>query len=180
MRRRPLLALSLPLASIACVLGHTAGYLLAGHDDDGAQHGYLVHLPLVLGVLGGAVLVSLGARACGGLRGRLAAWPFALVGPVAFVVQETSERLVGGVSLTGLADAAVLIGVAAQLPLAYLALRIGRALLAVADAIRSVLTRAGATRLRAPIRATAVAAILVPRPAVSHAGFGRAPPCRRA
>ena len=76
---------------------------------------------------------SLALRVTGRLHGRPAAWPFALVPPLAFGAQELIERLVAGLPAHAVFEPAVYVGLAAQAPVALAAYLAARALLRVAD-----------------------------------------------
>jgi hypothetical protein len=96
-------------------------------------HGYMSALPLVLGVAGAVVALSLAASVADAARGRgvraLPPWAFALLPVVGFALQEYIERWLawGFVPWSAALQPTFLIGVALQLPfgvLAYLAARL--------------------------------------------------------
>lgn len=102
-------------------------------------HGYLSRLPLVLGVAGAIALLSLLLSAADAARGRparaLPAWAFALLPPLAFVLQEFLERSLHLGTFawqTALAPTFVP-GLALQLPFALLAYVGARLLLRAAE-----------------------------------------------
>ncbi len=179
MRQRALLAFSLPLALAGCLAGHAAAYALAGSSrQDALVHGYLAYAPLALAVCVVVLGLALALRLTGRLEGRPAAWPFALLPPVAFVAQELLERIGAGVPAHTALEAPVYVGLAAQLPVAMLAYLAARALVRIAD---------DAARALVPSKP------LVPRPATMPAlvpapkllgtplaldRLGRAPPGR--
>ena len=134
-RTRALLALSVPLAAGGCLLGHAAGYALVGMSRRDAQlHGYLSFAPQFLAICAALLAAALALRISGRLRGRIAAWPFALLAPLAFSAQELIERLVAGLPAHAVLEPAVFVGMAAQVPIALAGFFVARALLRVADA----------------------------------------------
>jgi hypothetical protein len=134
MRTRALLSLSIPLAAVGCLIGHAAGYALVGTSSrDARLHGYLSFAPLFIAICAALVAASLALRLSGRLSGRIAAWPFALLPPLAFCAQELIERLVAGLPAHAVFEPAVFAGLAAQVPIALGALLAARALLRVAD-----------------------------------------------
>lgn len=143
MQKRALLALSLPLAAIGTLAGHTAGYALVGTShEDRLVHGYLSFAPQFVAVCLACVALALLLRIGGRLQGRPAAWPFALVPPLAFLGQELIERLVAGLPAHAVLEPAVFAGLAAQLPIALLGFLAARALLRIADeAVRTLAPR---------------------------------------
>ncbi len=171
---------------------HSLGYRLAIPDpharaDALAQsgHDYFGYLPFALAVSIGvlfAALVLQGLRAFRGERQRPAMSPLiVLLPPIAFVVQELSERLIhtGHVPLTTIVEPAFLFGLALQLPFAFAALLLAWVL----DSAARVVGRALATPpqptfpafVPLPVRVAAA-----PRPAGLARGYGeRAPPVLR-
>lgn len=134
MRKHALLSLSLPLTAGGCLAGHAAGYAVVGMSSrDARMHGYLALAPQFLAVCAALVVASLALRFTGRLRGRPAAWPFAILPPLAFCTQELIERLVAGLPAHAVIEPAVLVGLAAQLPIAYLAYLAARWLLRAVD-----------------------------------------------
>jgi len=145
---------TLPVVVAGWLAAHIVAYMLA-EPDAGARagrlaesgHGYSEHLPLAgLGLLA-AVVVGGALRALAAATGQRSRPPsprlFALLPPVAFVVQEHLERLVhdGALPLATALEPAFLLGLLLQLPFALLARvvaglllqtveRLGRALLA--------------------------------------------------
>jgi hypothetical protein len=134
MQKRGLLALSLPLAAIGTLAGHAAGYALVGMSHrDAVVHGYLSFAPQFVAICLACVALALMLRIGGRLQGRPAAWPFALVPPLAFLGQELVERLVAGLPAHAVLEPPVFAGLAAQLPIALAGYLAARALLRVAD-----------------------------------------------
>lgn len=179
MRSRALLALSVPLAAAGCLTGHAVGYALAGTSArDAAVHGYLGHAPQFLAACLALVAAVVSLRAAGRLEGRLSALPFAVLPPLAFCLQELLERLLGGVPVHSVVEPAVLVGLAAQLPLALAAFLVARALLRCADTLRETLVRGSPPSLGRPVLIVAAAAVST-RVVPPHASrLGRAPPAR--
>ena len=97
MRRHALLSLSVPLAAVGCLIGHAAGYALVGMSRRDTQiHGYLSLAPQFIAICAAVLVAALALRLSGRLPGRVAAWPFALLPPLAFCAQELIERLAAG------------------------------------------------------------------------------------
>jgi hypothetical protein len=176
-RKHALLSLSIPVAAAGCLTGHAVGYALVGMSRrDAHVHGYLSFAPQFLAICAALVAASLALRLSGRLTGRVAAWPFALLPPLAFCAQEVIERLAAGLPAHAVFEPAVFVGLAAQLPIALLAFLAARALLRVTDA--------AARALRPLPPAPPLATLLLAPPAsVAFAGtsfgfdrHGRAPP----
>jgi hypothetical protein len=180
-QKRALLALSLPLAAIGTLAGHAAGYALAGTSHEDARvHGYLSFAPQFVAVCLACIALALLLRVGGRLQGRPAAWPFAIVPPLAFFGQELIERLVAGLPVDAVLERAVFVGLAAQLPIALIGFLAARALLRVVDEAVSALAPRPVIAPRRELDSTPR-----PRPALisSHLAFdrlGRAPPRRTA
>jgi hypothetical protein len=176
-RNRALLALSLPLAAAGCLAGHAAGYAIVGMSRQDARiHGYLGFAPLFLAGCVAFVALALALRLTGRLQGRPAAWPFALLPPLAFCAQELIERLAAGLPAHAVFEPSVYVGLVAQAPIAFLGLVAARALLRVADE---------AARALAPGRAFALCPAPLPlasvrpsraRTPLAFDRLGRAPP----
>lgn len=179
MRKRALLALSVPLAAAGCLAGHAAGYALVGMSrQDVRIHGYLGYAPQFLAVGAAFVTVALALRVSGRFKGRPAAWPFALLPPLAFVAQELIERVVAGLPAHAVLEPAVYAGLTAQVPIAFLAYRAARALLRVADAAGRALTPASRLTLGpSPVAVPAPVPALA-RTTLAFDRLGRAPPRR--
>jgi hypothetical protein len=102
-------------------------------------HGYLVQLPIALGIAGAVTLVSLLVAALDAARGRraraLPAWAFAVLPPLAFVVQEVLELSLhmGTLGWRAVLEPTFLPGLALQLPFALAAYVAARLLLRAAE-----------------------------------------------
>ena len=89
--------LALPLMAAGSLAAHAGGYRLAifdGHhrarDLELTGHSYLDHLPLLAALIAAFGIVALALAATDTVRRRprpLAAWPFALLPPLSFVLQ---------------------------------------------------------------------------------------------
>jgi CDP-diglyceride synthetase len=148
-------------------------------------HAYLGYVPLALSVSFGVLVAGLALHAAAGFRGEtrrpLASPLIVLLPPIAFIVQEFTERLVhtGHVQWTVVVQPAFLLGLAFQLPFALAALLIAWALDSAARAVGRAL---GSRPLRTfqifvpePVRVVAV-----PRTVGLARGYGeRAPPLAR-
>jgi hypothetical protein len=178
-RQRTLLAVSIPLAAAGCLAGHAAGYALVGMShEDALAHGYLAYAPHFLAACVAVLVLALVLRLAGRLQGRPAAWPFALLPPLAFAAQELLERIGAGLPAHAALEPAVYAGLAAQLPIAALAYLAARALLRAADAAARALARRGPTPLRpSPPLVPAAVAVLLSAP-LALDRLGRAPPRR--
>jgi hypothetical protein len=178
-RKHALLALSLPLAAAGCLAGHAAGYALAGLSRRDAHiHGYLGYAPQFLGVCVALVALVLALRVTGRLRGRPAAWPFALLPPLAFCAQELIERLAAGLPAHAVLEPAVYVGLAAQLPLGLAAYLAARALLRAADAAAHALTPTLGFPLRPALLPVPAEEPGLTRSPLVFDRLGRAPPRR--
>ncbi len=179
MRRRGLLGLSLPLGAAGCLAGHAAGYAIVGTSAQDARiHGYLAFAPLVLAVCVALVVLALALRLAGRLEGTVAAWPFAVLPPIAFLAQELAERLLAGLPAHAIAEPAVFAGLAAQAPVALAAFLLARLLVRVTDSAAEALARPSRLALPAlslpllrPVAAPGRAPLAFDR-------LGRAPPLR--
>ena len=180
-QKRALLAFSLPLAAIGTLVGHAAGYALVGTSHQDARvHGYLAFAPQFVAVCLACIALALLLRVGGRLQGRPAAWPFAIVPPLAFLCQELIERLAAGLPVHAVLERAVFVGLAAQLPIALLGLLAARALLRVADeAVSTFAPRPViAPRLELGTMPRALPVLIPSRLAFDR--LGRAPPRRTA
>ena len=177
MRKRALLAFSLPLAAAGTLAGHAAAYALVGASRrDELAHGYLVYAPQFLALCVAVLALALSFRVAGRLQGRPAAWPFALIPPVAFLAQELIERLAAGLPAHAVLEPAVYVGLAAQLPIALLGFLVARALLRVADETSRALAVRPAFSTRPAPFAVAVALPFLPPVRLAFDRLGRAPP----
>lgn len=137
-------ALTLPLMLGGIEAGHALAYQLVYPQVDGrvliaTGHAYLAWLPLLLGVSGALALVALIAAGIDAARGRsphdLPAWAFAVIPPIAFVLQEILELSLhlGTFGWRAVLAPTFLPGVALQAPLAFLAYVAARLLLRTAE-----------------------------------------------
>jgi len=148
-------------------------------------HGYMDRLPILFGVAGAVVAVSLVAAIGDATRGRnaraLPPWAFALLPLTAFTLQEILERSfhTGTFFWQAVESPTFVPGLALQLPFAAVAYVIARLLLRTASAVGRLLGRRsgspapqhGLARLRRPVAAR------LPRLApLAAAAAGRAPP----
>jgi hypothetical protein len=192
MQRRGLAWLSaLPLMAAGSLAAHALAYRIAeprAHERAdvlaSTGHGYLAYaapalaagLALVLLGLAGATVRAFRSRA----PARIAAWPFALVPPLGFVLQEHLERLLanGDVPLGAVLEPTFLVGLALQLPFALAALAAARILLGAAERIGSALASepplsAVRTRLDRPLPGDV---LLIRPPALALGRSQRGPP----
>jgi hypothetical protein len=117
-------------------------------------HSYLSHLPLVLGVAGAIASLSLLLAAVDAARGRparaLPAWAFALLPPLAFVLQEFLERSLhlGAFAWQTALAPTFAPGLALQLPFALVAYVAARLLLRAAERTGRAFAAAARPRVR--------------------------------
>jgi hypothetical protein len=167
--------LSLPVMAAGCLAAHSVAYRLTDPPLAEAEHGYLAFAPLVLALGLALGLVRAAARHT---RTGVPVQLFALLPPLAFILQEHLERaLQGGDALGTALEPAFLLGLALQLPFAVCSLLVARSLCRVAEAAGAVLAR----RPAAPLRVTAFRrpAFIVDLPRLSPLASpqcGRAPP----
>ncbi|HVP75439.1 MAG TPA: hypothetical protein VMS63_05400 [Gaiellaceae bacterium] len=134
-------------------------------------HGYLSHLPLVLGVGSAIASLSLLLSAVDAARGRparaLPAWAFALLPPLAFVLQEFLERSLhlGAFAWQTAFAPTFLPGLALQLPFALAAYVAARLLLRAVERAGRALAP-----VRPPVRRVPAAAAAVPVEALPVVG----------
>ena len=136
MRRRFPWLLAMPLMAAGSVAAHSATYLVAftrtrehgAELSERASSGDAGYLVLVLGMLGAFMLVACAARLLAGRRDPRASepspWLFFVLPPLAFALQESSERLLRTEAIpfhTAL-EPRFLIGLLLQLPFGLLAL----------------------------------------------------------
>jgi hypothetical protein len=143
-RRKAAWVISLPLAVASWLGAHCFAYWLVSpgaeqHMGMHAEHGHawLGYTPALavwgLALVTAGVVLSVGE----GVRGRRPSRPpvrlFAVLPPVAFVVQEHAERLLasGSIPLDLVLEPTFLVGLALQLPFALAALLLTRALYAL-------------------------------------------------
>jgi len=157
---------ALPAAAGGVLAAHGAAYALAGAGAR-PSHGYL---PVAEAAVCALLALGLAAATLAARAGHLARPPavaFALVPPLAFVLQEAAER-----EFAAPLELVVVLGLALQLPFALLAYLVARVLLRVAEALVA-LPRSG----RAVRRPLCVANLLTfPQPTALVARVGRGPP----
>jgi CDP-diglyceride synthetase len=148
-------------------------------------HAYFGYLPLALTVSLGVLLAGLIFQAAAGFNGAsrraLASPLIVLLPPIAFVVQEFSERFVhtGQAQWTLVVQPAFLLGLAFQLPFALAALLIAWALDTAARAVGRVFRDLPTPEFQAFVPQPA-RVVAVPRTAGLARGYGeRAPPFSR-
>lgn len=153
MRRAIALLICMPLAVLGVLVAHQGSYLLvAPHEHSqllaDTGHGYLQHATMLLAVLSTAVGVGILLSVVGAWRGRTAgavpAWPFALMGPVAFALQEHMERLLhdGMFPWTAALEPTFALGLLLQLPVAVLTWFVAHLLLRATRLLVGALTGA--------------------------------------
>jgi len=192
MRRSLAWLVAVPLMLAGSEAAHALAYRLAYPDLHVrvqallvTGHGYLRWLPLALGVAASVVALSLLVTAVDAARGRaprgLPAWAFALLPPVAFVVQEHLERLLhtGVFPWHEAATPTFVPGLALQLPFALVAYVTARLLLRTAERAGRAVARVAPPRPRlvAIVLAAPAAEPLLPRFAPISRGLAkRGPP----
>ena len=191
MERRSLAwLLLLPLTAAGSLAAHALSYELVHPEarDRAAvgAHDYLEYAPLFLALCLTLVLVALAAQAFAAFRGQprrsASAWPFALLPPLGFAVQEHLERLIasGSFPWSAALEPTFLVGLLLQLPFALAALVVGRALADFARKVGRALARGSAPApLYAespPLRPVAADPPRIPALALGYAERG--PPLR--
>ncbi len=187
-RRLRAFTLVLPLVVAGSLLGHAGGYALAEPDRarraaalGEAGHGYVAEVWLALiAILSVALGVELALGvARGPVRRTVAPWPFALLAPSGFLVQEHVERLAHGADAThALTERSVLIGLALQAPFALAAWALARIALSGSAAMGAAVQRS----TFAPLPVCGLLHVAVEAPRIPSAGAvagntrGRAPP----
>ncbi len=192
MRQRLAWLSTAPLMFAGLIAGHQLAYRLVYSDAHAradalarSGHAYFGYVPLALSVSLGVLVAGLALRTTAAFRGepgRPATSPLiVLLPPIAFVVQEFSERLLhtGHAPWTLVVQPAFLLGLAFQLPFALAALLIAALLDSAAHALgrafREPPQPAFQVFIREPVRMVAV-----PRTAGLARGYGeRAPPFAR-
>jgi hypothetical protein len=148
-------------------------------------HGYMDRLPLLFGIAGAVVFVSLLVVVVDAARGRsvrpLPAWAFALLPMTAFVLQEILERsLHTGTFVWQAVESPTFVpGLVLQLPFAAVAFVTAVLLLRTASAVARIVgrLRSAQGKQRASARVRLPAAVRLPRLApLAGAAAGRAPP----
>jgi hypothetical protein len=192
-RRRFMWSLSLPLAAIGWLAGHSLAYsLVVPHDEHREEllaetgHAYLAGMPHIVScalslILAGLVLaVYEGVR--GNARARLPVWPVALLPPLGFAVQEHLERIIelNAFPTGAVLEPTFLVGIALQLPLGAAALLVANAVLAFGHALgrRAVAVRALRLQLLQPLPPLPARPqpVLAPVPVLAGCHGSRAPP----
>ncbi len=181
MRKRSAWAVAAPSMLGGVLAAHDLAYRLTVPQPERAHllsqtgHAWFRYLPLLLASALALVAVGLVRRALAP-GGRPAAWPFAVLPPLAFLLQEQVERLCHDGSLRPALQTPVLAGVLIAVPFGLAAYLVARSLLAVADS-------AGRALQAAPPRFPSVAPpaahpAFVPALAGVHPGVrpGRGPP----
>ncbi len=193
MRRLLALLVTLPLVLAGSLAAHQLGFAFAAPEAGRrgrllaeTGHSYLAHLPIVLVVLltavaaGGCLAVRAELRDPGAAAAR--AWPYALVAPVAFALQEHLERLLhtGALPLGVVGEPAFLAGLALQLPFALLAVLLARLVLRSARRLARTLGSRRPPRpavARSPCIGSPSAFVAPPRSSgLATCAAGRAPP----
>lgn len=165
MRRCLAWLVAVPLMLVGSEAAHVLAYRIAYpavparvHVLLVTGHGYMRWLPLAFGVAGAVVALSLLAAAADAARGRhargLPAWAFALLTPLAWIVQEHLELLLhtGVFPWHEVGRPTFLPGLALQLPFAGLAYAAARLLLRVAEQVGHAVARLAPPRPRlAPV-----------------------------
>jgi hypothetical protein len=148
-------------------------------------HGYMDRLPLLFGVAGAVVLVSLVVGIGDAARGRsarpLPAWAFALLPLTAFSLQEILERsLHTGTFMWQAVESPTFVpGLVLQLPFAAAAFLTARLLLRTASAVARIIAKRRSSHglRRAPAQVRRPSVVRLPRLApLAFAAAGRAPP----
>ena len=186
--------LALPLMGAGSLAAHAASYRLAmpdAHDRlralQASGHSYFDHLPLLIALIAAPALIALGFAVFGRARGAprpLAAWPFALLPPLCFVLQEHLERLAhsGTFPWTAGLERTFVIGLLLQGPFALTAFLLARGLLVgIYAARRAVTRRPPRPRRRPPLRGFRRPQACLRRPvalALGHAERGPPAPIR--
>ncbi|MDQ3668931.1 MAG: hypothetical protein M3377_01400 [Actinomycetota bacterium] len=182
----------LPLAASGGIVAHALAYRLAAPPAGAhlhgssltAAHGSALHWRL--GLAACLAMLALGLVRCvvhelgGHGSRRVTLWPFALLPPVGFVVQESLERVLLTWSLSPalFLEPPFLVGLLLQLPFALAAYVVARVLVNVSVTLARALASAPRPRLvAAEVRFGARATVLPARFAPLALGYGqRAPP----
>ncbi len=189
MRRRLPWLLAVPLMAAGSLAAHSLSYFVASAADSGAevqertssgQAGYVV---LFLGILGATALVVAAARLLIGRTCRRGCepspWLFFALPPLAFGLQEVSERLLRAEAFPFQAalEPRFLLGLLLQLPFGLLALSLARVLLRVVERIARLLARPKPARPTAPVSWSPGSSLDLPRIAALALGYQqRGPP----
>ncbi len=151
-RRAAVWLLSIPLMLAGSQVAHVFAYRLvypnAGvrlHELIETGHGYMGYEPLVAGIAGALEVAAFAWIVGQAVRGRrqrhVPAWVFALLPPLAFVIQEILERWLAGGSFPWwtVLQPTFLAGLLLQLPFALLAYLVARWLTRVARTVAPAL-----------------------------------------
>ena len=143
--------LSVPLVLGGVECAHWLAYRLVYPDPyvraqalSDSGHSYLGYAPVFFAVVGAVALCAFGFRVFGrgaprAVSAQMPLLPFVAVAPLAFALQECSERLlVGGWPFTAVLAPTFLPGLVFQAPFALLAFLLARWLLRAADRLRAV------------------------------------------
>jgi hypothetical protein len=192
MRRRLPWLLALPLMAAGSFAAHSLTYLFAtarasehAEVSERASSGRASYLVLFLGILAATALVAALARLLLGRRcargNEPSPWLFFVLPPLAFALQELSERLLRAEAFPFHAalEPRFLLGLGLQLPFGLLALLVARLLLRVVEQIARLLTRPNCVRGIALISWSPQHGLDVPRiPALALGYQQRGPPTR--
>lgn len=189
--RRAVWVVSLVLVAVGGLFAHLAAYQLipAGeahreHSMQGADHGSFVHLRFCVALCGALLLVGVAVATVDTVRGRSARsaplWLFALLPPLGFAVQELLERSLhtGAPTFAVALEAPFLLGLALQIPFAFIAFFAARAILALALVIAERLWPLALRRAVGLVLASYSALRFVPArtPALARGYSERGPP----
>jgi hypothetical protein len=191
MHRLPWL-LALPLMAAGSFAAHSLTYLFAAarpaeHPEvsDRASSGRASYLVLFFGILAATALVAALARLLLGRRrargNGLLPWLFFVLPPLAFALQELSERLLRAEAFPFHAalEPRFLLGLGLQLPFGLLALLVARLLLRVVERIVRLLARPNRVRAIALVCWSPRQGLDLPRiPALALGYQQRGPPTR--
>src|SRR5919108_3283777 len=192
MRRRLPWLLALPVMAAGSLAAHSLSYFLASAraSENGAEmsertsSGDASYLVLFVGILAATAVVASGARLLLGRRGRLRGRElspclFFLLPPLAFALQEFSERLLRAEAFPFHAalEPRFLLGLLSQLPFALLAFLLARLLLRVVERLVGALARPKTPQLSAIVSWSPRPALDLPRiPALALGYPQRGPP----
>jgi len=140
-------------------------------------HAWQSYLPFLLAPLLAVLAVGI-VRSTLSRGARPAAWPFAVLPPLAFLLQEHLERLARDGTLHLALSTPVVAGVLLAVPFGLAAYAVARALLGLSEAAARALA-ARPPRLLASPAVTSAAACPVPNAVAPGAGLGRGPPRAR-
>jgi len=191
-RRLGVWCLTLPLALVGTEVAHALAYHLA-YPEAAVRfrvlaqtgHGYFDLLPLALGLVGATLLLGFLADVATTARGRstrsLPIWAFMLVPPLAYTIQELSERWLYGSNAPWLVvlQPTFRYGILLQLPFALLAFLVAWLLLRASVSLgRAIRLRAAVRSRRLPDRARpSFTGLRIPRPSLHALGHAtRGPP----